>query len=119
MKLIIAGSREGFELFDVSMAMAESGFKERVTEVVSGTARGVDRLGEAWAKVNGIPVKKFPANWDKNGRAAGHIRNREMGDYADALLVLIHNESKGSEGMLSYATKKGLEVFVVRSGGGG
>lgn len=119
MKLIIAGSREGFELFDVSNAMVESGFKERVTEVVSGTARGVDRLGEFWAKVNGIPIKRFPADWGKYGRAAGHLRNREMGDYADALLVLIHNESKGSEGMLRYAMKKGLEVFVVRSGGEG
>ena len=117
MKLIIAGSREGFEIADVFVAMEESGFKERVTEVVSGTARGVDRLGEAWANANYIPIKKFPADWEKNGRASGHIRNQEMGDYADALLVLIHNESKGSEGMLSYAKKKGLEVFVVRSKG--
>src|SRR5690554_7371831 len=79
MKLIIAGSREGFEIADVFVAMEESGFKNRVTEVVSGTARGVDRLGEAWAKANYIPIRRFPADWDKNGRAAGHIRNREMG----------------------------------------
>lgn len=117
MKLIIAGSREGFEISDVFAAMEESGFKDRVTEVVSGTARGVDRLGEAWANANYIPIKKFPADWEKHGRAAGPIRNQEMGDYADALLVLICNESRGSEGMLSYATKKGLEVFVVRSKG--
>lgn len=114
MKLIIAGSREGFEIADVFVAMEKSGFKGRVTEVVSGTARGVDRLGEAWAKANYIPIRRFPADWDKNGRAAGHIRNREMGDYADALLVLIYNNSKGSEGMLEYAKKKGLEIYVVR-----
>src|SRR5690554_482933 len=47
MKLIIAGSREGFEIADVFVAMEESGFKDRVTEVVSGTARGVDRLPKA------------------------------------------------------------------------
>lgn len=117
MKLIIAGSREGIDEADVFTAMQESGFDKRVSEVVSGTARGVDRMGEAWARENGIPVKRFPANWEKNGRAAGHIRNRQMGDYADALLVLIYNNSRGSEGMLSYAKKKGLEIYVVRKSG--
>ena len=113
MKVIIAGSREGFELKDVFEAVENSGFKDKITEVVSGTARGVDRLGEEWAKGNGVPIKRFPADWVKNGRAAGHIRNREMGDYADSLIVLIYNNSKGSLGMLEYAKKKGLKVFAV------
>lgn len=117
MKLIIAGSREGIDEVDVFTAMQESGFDKRVSEIVSGTARGVDRMGEAWARENGIPVKRFPADWENNGRAAGHIRNRQMGDYADALLVLIYNNSRGSEGMLSYAKKKGLEIYVVRKSG--
>lgn len=117
MKLIIAGSREGINEADVFTAMQESGFDKRVSEVVSGTARGVDRVGEEWARENGIPVKRFPADWEKNGRAAGHIRNRQMGDYADALLVLIYNNSRGSEGMLSYAKKMGLEIYVVRKSG--
>lgn len=115
--MIIAGSREGFEIADVFVAMEESGFKNRVTEVVSGTARGVDRMGEAWAKANYIPIKQFPADWERNGKAAGHIRNKEMGDYADALLVLIYNNSRGSEGMLAYAERKGLEIYVVRKEG--
>lgn len=111
--MIIAGSRTGFTFSDVSEAMRNSGLDVEVTEVVSGTARGVDRLGEEWANKNNIPIKRFPADWEGEGRAAGHIRNRRMGDYADALLVLIYNDSRGSTGMMNYAKQKGLKVYVV------
>ena len=46
------------------------------------------------------------------GKAAGHARNRDMGDYADALIALWDGQSKGTKGMIDYAKKKGLEVYV-------
>src|SRR5690606_39915459 len=92
MKLIIAGSRgltgrRGYRLVKEGVRQAiERGWK--ITEVVSGAARGIDRLGEAWAKFHGIPVKRFPANWDKYGRKTGAIRNKEMVRYADAAIIV-------------------------------
>jgi hypothetical protein len=59
MKTIIAGSRKFNNREAVFAAVTESGFV--ITEVVSGTAKGVDRLGEHWAKQNGVPIKQFPA----------------------------------------------------------
>lgn len=113
MKTIIAGSREGFTIADVREAYIYSGFE--ITEVVSGGARGVDRLGEQFAKEMNIPIKQFIPDWDGPlKKAAGHKRNRDMGDYADALIVLIYNNSSGSTGMLQYAKKKGLKVYEVR-----
>lgn len=35
-----------------------------------------------------------------------------MGDYADALIALWDGQSKGTKGMIDYAKKKGLEVYV-------
>lgn len=113
MKVIIAGSREGFEIADVIQAVEDSGWEEEITEIVSGGARGVDKLGEAWAKGNYVPIKQFLPDWSI-GKSAGHVRNRQMGDYADALIVLIFNDSKGSTGMLEYAKKKGLKIHEVR-----
>lgn len=117
MKVIIAGSREGFTIEDVRIAVLNREFYGAITEVVSGAARGVDRLGEQWAKENDVPIKQFIPDWDGLGKKAGHVRNREMGDYADALIVLIFNDSKGSVGMLEYAKKKGLLIYEVRKYG--
>lgn len=114
MKTIIAGSREGFDIKDVYNSVNRSGFE--ITEVVSGAARGVDRLGEQWAKEHGITIKQFLPDWDGLGKKAGHVRNREMGDYADALIALWDGESKGTKGMIEYAQKKGLQVFVYMKG---
>lgn len=112
MKVIIAGSREGFTIEDVRIAVLNREFYGVITEVVSGAARGVDRLGEQWAKENDVPIKQFIPDWDGLGKKAGYVRNREMGDYADALIALWDGESKGTKGMIEYAQKKGLKVYV-------
>jgi hypothetical protein len=120
MKLIIAGSR-GLPLIDEEITSAVTSFiinnpiatidldspiKSYLTEVVSGGARGIDKLGETWARSRGIPVRVFHANWDKHGKAAGPIRNREMAEYADGALVLWDGSSRGSKNM--YETMKSL-----------
>lgn len=113
MKVIIAGSREGFDISDVREAFIFSQFDfNEITEIVSGGARGVDRLGEQFAKEQMIPIRRFIPDWDGLGKKAGHVRNREMGDYADALIALWDGVSKGTKGMIEYAEKKGLKVYV-------
>ena len=87
-----------------------------ITEVVSGGARGVDQLGERWARDNGCQVKRFLPNWSRDGKAAGHIRNRQMGDYADALVAIWDGKSRGTAGMIEYARGRGLKVFVKTVG---
>jgi len=81
-------------------------------EVVSGKARGADIFGEIWANEHGIPVKEFPADWDKFGRAAGPIRNGQMAEYGDALIAFLAPGSKGTKNMIEQAQKKGLFVLV-------
>jgi hypothetical protein len=83
-------------------------------EVVCGMAAGADVLGDRWATTNWIPVKEFPAQWDKHGKAAGAIRNVEMADYADVLVAFWDGESKGTKHMIQTALTKGLEVHVYR-----
>jgi hypothetical protein len=112
MKTIIAGGRNINDLNLVHHAMLQITWP--VMEVVSGMAKGVDTLGENWASKMGIPIKQFPANWDKYGRRAGPIRNEEMGDYAEALVAIWDGKSRGTKHMIDYATKRGLKVFVYK-----
>ena len=93
-------------------------------EIVSGHARGVDTLGEDFAKECGIKLTLFPADWDKYGKSAGYRRNAEMAKYAvenkdsGAIGVLIafwDGKSKGTKSMIDLAKRYGLdEVYVVR-----
>jgi len=113
-KVIIAGSRT-LENRAIDIQYILSSLRMdwlSVTEVVSGTARGVDQIGEDWAKDWDIPVKRFPADWDKHGKAAGFIRNGEMADYADACIIIWDGKSNGTKDMMTRAIKQNLKLFV-------
>lgn len=113
MKLIIAGSRN-LPFHKILIAIEEHIEQfDNITEVVSGTARGVDSVGEHWAQINNIRVKRFPANWEQFGKSAGFRRNEEMADYADAALIIWDGQSRGSSHMIQTAYAKGLKVRVV------
>ena len=92
-------------------AIAQSDFS--VSEVVSGCARGVDKLGERWAIEHGIPVHKFPADWGRFGKSAGIYRNAEMAEYSDGLIALWDMESRGTLHMIDCMRKrnKPFEVY--------
>ncbi len=114
MKVIVAGSR-GIQLYQtVADAVADAldcvGFV--ITEVVSGTALGVDRLGERWAIEHGIPIKRFPANWDRYGKSAGYLRNEQMAQYAEGLIAVWDGCSRGTVHMINLAKKQGLAVYI-------
>lgn len=117
MKVIIAGSRTVNDYFEIVKALTFAGYTvENVTEVVSGTARGVDQLGELLAQRNNIPVKKFPANWDKYGKSAGYRRNADMAKYADSLVAVWDGESKGTKHMIDLMNKEYKRVWVHITG---
>lgn len=114
MRTIIAGSRNKTAMYHLTEALASCGWKPTV--VLSGTARGADQLGEEWAKQNGIPVERYPANWDLHGKSAGFKRNSEMADKAEALIALWDGESRGTKHMIDIARRKGLRVHVQMTG---
>lgn len=105
MKVIIAGSRSFADYPRLKSVMAP--IAAQVEEVVCGEARGADSLGRKWAEENNIPVKSFPAKWDKYGKSAGYIRNRQMGDYADYLIAFWDGKSRGTKNMIEYMQSLG------------
>jgi len=118
-KLIVAGGRDftdyktlSKKLEAIRTVILQDGLADDL-EVVSGGARGADSLGERWARENHVSLKIFPADWDRHGKAAGPIRNKEMGDYADGLLAFWDGNSRGTQHMINYSKEKQLDVIVV------
>lgn len=114
MRTIIAGSRTATKYSNLLKVL--EGVSWKPTVVLSGTARGADRLGEQWAEKNGIEIERYPADWETHGKRAGFIRNAEMVKNAEALIALWDGESRGTKHIIDLATKHGLFVHVWRSG---
>lgn len=110
MRTIIAGSRKNVTYEDLLEAIEFIDWAPTV--IISGTAYGADQYGERWAKEKGLPIKKFPANWNTHGRSAGYIRNAEMAQNAEALIALWDGKSRGTKHMIDLAEKAGLEIFI-------
>lgn len=84
----------------------------KITEVVCGGARGADSLGFDWAMVKELPATMFHPDWDKFGKRAGFIRNREMAEYAEALVAFWDGWSPGTRNMIDTAHQLRLRVHI-------
>ena len=112
MKIIIAGSRN-FNDYNLLKTSCDSLLTQFTNiEIVSGTARGADKLGERYAREKGSNIKEFPANWNL-GKSAGYIRNDEMAKYSDMLIAFWDGTSKGTKHMIDLANKRSLKVEIV------
>jgi len=81
--------------------------------LITGCARGVDKFSEEWYRLKiGSNVQRFPAEWGKYGRAAGHVRNKAMAKEADFLIAIWNGSSLGTKGMIELM-KKENKPYVV------
>ena len=118
MKVIVAGGRD-FKDYKLLKETLDNFQQECgiITEIISGGARGSDKLGEQYANENSIHIKRFVPDWKGLGKKAGFVRNRQMGDYAKEhngmLVAFWDKQSKGTKGMIEYANKIGLKCVVV------
>jgi len=107
-RLIIAGGRDYNPRPEDERIITDVVKRLGVTEIISGGARGADAMGENYAKAMGIPLRVFPANWNKYGKKAGPIRNEKMASTADA--VLLFPGGAGTADMRRKASMYGLEI---------
>jgi hypothetical protein len=86
--------------------------------LIEGEARGADLMSLQAALIYKIPFKRYPADWNKNGKAAGPIRNRQMVTEGGANAVIaFHSDietSHGTRDMVNYARSKNLPVIVIK-----
>lgn len=118
MKLIVAGTRDlNISPQTIIGLMDTFGldlWSETGHEIVSGEyPGGVDEAAKQIQKYIGVTYKGFPADWETYGKPAGPIRNRQMAEYADALLVIWDGQSSGSFNMKTTMKMLGKPVYEV------
>lgn len=83
--------------------------------VIEGEARGADTLAREWAESRNIPVLKFPADWDRDGYAAGPIRNAQMIAEGKPTVVIAFAGGRGTRNMITQARENWIPVLVIES----
>lgn len=114
--IIIAGGREftNYAILEkVCDHMLSRLVKNTDITIVSGGARGADKLGYRYAKERGFNLLVKIPDWDKFGKSAGYKRNQEMADNATHLIAFWNGESRGTKHMIDIAKRDGLKSHVV------
>lgn len=112
--VVIAGSRNAA---NAVQAVAGAFYKSpwgnrRKVKVISGGGGNIDKAAERFAGDMRFTFQEYPADWNKHGKAAGPIRNRQMAAVAHAGVVVWDGESRGTLNMLTELVKRGKPVYV-------
>ena len=118
-RVIVAGTREfdNYSLLRMKLTDYLLPIPNEEIEIISGTARGADKLGEQYASDYNLKCIKFPADWNTYGKSAGYRRNAEMAKYASqehgVLFAFWDGKSKGTGHMIKtmQIKKKRYRVF--------
>lgn len=95
-------------LRDVTVIHGDAGWVDKRT----GRIVGADKLAGKVAAELGFHVVAVPADWAKDGKAAGPIRNRRMLEMGPQLVVAFPGGA-GTADMCRQARKAGVEVREV------
>lgn len=111
MRVLVCGGRDYYRRSDLFMALDALHRRKTITLVIHGAARGADSLAGEWACLNGIDVAEYPADWNKDGKAAGPIRNARMLSEGKPDGVVAFPGGRGTADMIGQAKRAGLKVW--------
>jgi hypothetical protein len=83
-----------------------------VSGIVSGGARGADKLAERYADEEKIPITVLKPDWSK-GRGAGKERNSDIVVAAQTVVAFWDGKSPGTKDTIAKARAANKEVVVV------
>lgn len=107
MKVAIVGSRN---LTNIAL---DRYINDEADEIVSGGAVGADLCAAEYAKSKGLRLTEFLPQYERYGRAAPIVRNKQIVDYADEIIVFWNGSSRGTLSVINYAQKTGKPLKVI------
>ena len=104
MKVAIIGSKSlDFDISDY--------IPNRVTEIISGGAKGIDVRAKNYAIKHNIRFVELLPEYEKYGKSAPFKRNAQIVDRADMVIAFWDGLSRGTKFAIDYAREK--EKFIL------
>lgn len=117
MRVLVCGGRDygnkESEKLHLLAELAALNAKRRISLIIEGGAPGADAGARIFGEITGVPVKTFKAWWQKYGRRAGPIRNKQMLDEGKPDLVVAFPGGAGTADMVRQARAAGVDVMEI------
>jgi hypothetical protein len=113
MNVLVCGGRDYADARALDKALDALHRDKPITRLIHGAARGADSLAATWARSRDIPAVAFPADWNKDGKAAGFVRNARMLRTGRPELVVAFPGGKGTAHMVKLARAAGVSVLEI------
>ncbi|KRW79607.1 MULTISPECIES: SLOG family protein [Pseudomonas] len=116
-RIIVCGGRHYAHGVHAWAVLAHIHRLRGIAEVIQGECpTGADKHAREWAVAHGIPLKRYRAEWEKYGRAAGPRRNREMLQERPHGVVAFPGGT-GTADMIAAAQEAGVPVYYAPAPG--
>ena len=113
MRIVVTGGRDFADEAMIDRALSAVHRKHGITTLIEGGAKGADRLALEWAARNMIRVEHYPANWNRDGKRAGPIRNQQMIDEGKPDAAVAFPGGFGTADMVLRLGKAGIPCWVL------
>lgn len=116
---LVVGSRTFNDYAKMCAYMDKVLSSQKKVVIVSGGAKGADSLAERYANDHDYPLIIMRADWEKDGKAAGYIRNQKMHDFIArhnkrGCVAFWDGKSKGTVHNFPICEKMGTPLRICR-----
>lgn len=113
MKFIVCGGRNYNDFIQMNDCLSNLYKMIGIAEIIHGGALGADSMAGAWANKENIPVTVVSADWNKEGKSAGAIRNQHMLDMKPDGVVAFPGGA-GTSHMIKIAKEAAIPVWQIK-----
>lgn len=115
-KVVVTGSRDWNDWAAIEEQLRRvQGLAEQVV-IIHGGARGADKMCQYKARQLGLEVLEVPAEWDRLGKRAGHVRNTQMLDLEpDEVVAFWLDRSRGTADCIRQAREAHIPVTIIEA----
>jgi hypothetical protein len=112
-RVLVCGGRDYHDAKHVWDVLDLVHAKRGVAVLIHGAARGADCIAAAWAADRSVPAEAYPADWQRDGKRAGPMRNAKMLAEGKPDVVVAFPGGRGTADMVRRAQSAGLPVWEV------
>lgn len=89
-------------------------YREQYThiEIISGGARGTDKMASEYAGIRNIPFTEYKGDWVRDGGVAGFVRNSEIVSKCDKVIAFWNGRSSGTQDTIKKASNKNKLLHI-------
>lgn len=112
-RVLVCGGRDYDDKESLTTVLDAAHHANPIECLIHGAARGADTLAADWALSHDVLCNAYPADWERDGKAAGPIRNQRMLDLGKPHMVIAFPGGKGTADMIRRAEAAKVPVVKV------